>query len=368
MHPILRDNLRLGIYVAAWLLVGVLVGLVVAGPRLEEWRTALLLCIPMADLYGFICLAVWYPCRSNPLAESSPGRLLAVHGSGALVSTALWLALGWIWSLILDRTGLATNAVETFLGALFLFLAVGILLYVVAVVLHYLLLAFEASSRAESEALEARLLARQAELDAFKAQIDPHFLFNCLNSISSLCGSDPQAARRTAIRLGDFLRSSLELGSRDTIPLAAELDLARAYLEVEKARFGDRLVLEEAIDEASLSVRVPALMLQPLLENALKHGIAHLLTPGRVVLASRATASRLTLEVSNTCDSARPSGSGAGIGLANIRGRLRLLYGDVAYMTAREEGDRFTVEIVLPIEEPRELTRTQDEEHAHGSR
>jgi signal transduction histidine kinase len=360
MHPILRDNTRLAIYVVAWLLVGALVGLVMAGPKLEDWRTALLLCLPLAGLYGFICLAVWYPCRSTPVADSSSGRLLTVHGSGAAVSTALWLVIGGVWSQVLARTGIADDAVEMFTNSLGLFIAVGVLLYVLAVVLHYLLLAFEASRQAESEVLEAKLAARQAELDAFKAQIDPHFLFNCLNSISSLCGSDPQAARRTAIRLGDFLRSSLKLGSRDTIPLAEELDLARAYLEVERARFGDRLVLEEEIDTAALAVRVPALVLQPLLENALKHGIAHLVGRGEVSLGCHTTANRLTLRVSNTCDPERPPGRGAGIGLENVRGRLRLLYGDVAYMKVGDDGDRFTVEIVLPSEDG-EVAATENE-------
>ena len=348
MHPILRDNARLAIYVVAWLVLGALVGLAVAGPRLEGWRTALFLCLPLADLYGFICLAVWYPCRATPVADSGAGHLLSVHGSGALVSTGLWVALGWIWSQVLDRTGLTTDAVEMIRGALALFFGVGVLLYVLAVALHYLLLAFEASRRAESLALEARVLARQAELDAFKAQIDPHFLFNCLNSISSLCGSDPLAARRTATRLGDFLRSSLKLGSSDIIPLEAELDLARAYLDVEKARFGDRLELEESIEPSSLRLPVPALILQPLLENAVKHGVAHLLESGSVSLGSRATGNRLTLTITNSCDPDRPAGKGAGIGLKNVRGRLRLLYGDGAFMSVKDREDRFEVEIVLP--------------------
>lgn len=371
MHPILRDNTRLAIYAIAWLVVGALVGVLMAGPGLQNWRAALLFCLPMADLFGFICLAVWYSCRSTPVAGSSAGRLVTVHGAGALVSTGLWLAIGLAWSQILDRSRLATGATEMFKGSLALLFGIGMLLFVLAIVLHYLLIAFETSQQAESEALEARLAARQAELDAFKAQIDPHFLFNCLNSISSLCGSDPAAARRTAIRLGDFLRSSLKLGSSDTIPLSAELELGRAYLEVEQARFGDRLVLSETIEPDSLAVPVPALILQPLLENALKHGVAHLVDRGEVSLQSRSTASRLTFEVSNTCDPDRPAGTGAGIGLKNVRGRLRLLYGDDAYLAWRDEGDRFVVEIGLPRRSPDESAPDElapDESDSRGSK
>ena len=108
------------------------------------------------------------------------------------------------------------------------------------------------------------------------------FLFNCLNSISALCGSDPLAARRMSTRLGQFLRSSLKLSATDKIPLTEELELARAYLEVEGVRYGDRLTFVEEIEPTCEEIEIPALLLQPLLENALKHGIAHLVNGGTV--------------------------------------------------------------------------------------
>src|SRR5260370_2632838 len=116
---------------------------------------------------------------------------------------------------------------------------------------------------------EAELLAREAELKALKAQIDPHFLFNSLHSISALTAVDAGRARDMCIRLSDFLRNSLRLGERTTIPFSEELALARTYLEVEQVRFGQRLRVAQDIEEAYCDCDVPPLLLQPLVENSI---------------------------------------------------------------------------------------------------
>ena len=357
MHPILRQTRHLATYLAAWILFGALLTVALtgrsgwAGPLASgEVSTvaALLLLLPISVAYGFICLSAWYPCRAHPLGEASGARLLGVHLVGALVSTVLWQLLTFGWATTLERFAAGSGAVSLHRENLPVFVATGVLLYLLTVTAHYLLLASEASRRAARESLELELLARQAELEAFKAQIDPHFLFNCLNSISSLCGSDPDAARQTTLRLAEFLRSSLELGSRDLIPLERELELVSAYLDVERARFGDRLELERTVDPEGLEHPVPALLLQPLLENALKHGVAHRVESTRVELRGWRVGGRLRLAVTNACDPDRPRRSGTGIGLANVRGRLELLYGDDAIVEVRDRGDRFEVEIDLP--------------------
>src|SRR5205085_9605400 len=154
-------------------------------------------------------------------------------------------------------------------------IVVGFLFYLMSVALHYALLAMEASR-------EAALQARDAELRALKSQINPHFLFNCLNSISALTTTDPAKARDMCVRLSDFLRNTLGLGERESIAWLDELELARTYLEVEKVRFGARLRVEMDIEEACSECQVPPLVLQPLVENAIRHGIATLVDGGLV--------------------------------------------------------------------------------------
>ncbi len=351
MHPILREKLGLALYLLGWALVGILLAYVIAGQGAASWLSASILAVPLTILYAFVCLSAWYVCVANPLSESTIVRVIGAQLAGGALSSGILLLTGAAWARIATHLPHAGEANDLFVDNTPLFFAAGILLYLLAATMSYLLLAFEASRESARKALELEVLAREAELQAFRTQIDPHFLFNCLNSISSLCGSDPKAARRTAVRLGDFLRASLRLGSDDTIPLAEELQLCEAYLDVERVRFGERLSYRQEVADNCRTVQVPALLLQPLLENALKHGIAQLIEGGEVSVTSERRGDRLAISVRNSCDPDRPRNTGSGIGLANVRGRLELLYGQNASFVTSEEDGSFRVEIRLPVAE-----------------
>jgi LytS/YehU family sensor histidine kinase len=165
-------------------------------------------------------------------------------------------------------------------------------------------------------------------------QINPHFLFNCLHSISALATQDGARAREMCVRLADFLRGSLGLGLRESIPLSEELGLARSYLEVERVRFGARLRVEEEIESGCEDCAVPALLLQPLVENAVKHGIAGLVDGGSIRLAVRRGVGVVTIAVENGFDPEMPPPSKSGMGLKHVRRRLQVRYGDDAEMEA----------------------------------
>jgi len=209
-------------------------------------------------------------------------------------------------------------------------------------------MAFEEATQAERSALELEVLAREAELRALRAQIDPHFLFNALNSISSLTGSDPAAARAMCLELADFLRESVRLGSAASIPLADELALAEKYLAVERARFGSRLRVEREVSAEAGACGVPPLVLQPLVENAVTHGVANLVGGGVVRIAARRLGKRLHLTVDNPMDPGAAVRPGEGVGLANVRGRLAALYGQEARVEVLQDGGHFRVELVWP--------------------
>jgi sensor histidine kinase YesM len=353
VHPILKEKTGLALYLVSWTLIGMLLALVIAQPERGGWLLAAALAVPLTVLYAFIGLAARYVCQANPLPQTPMLRALGSQLAAGILSSGLWLALGSAWARLLAQLPALAAANDLYRQHIGLFFAAGVLLYLLAAALHYLLLAYEASQRAQQQALELEVLAREAELQAFRTQIDPHFLFNCLNSISSLCGTDPEAARHTAVRLGDFLRASLRWGSDDTIALAEELQLCSAYLDVERVRFGDRLRYEQQVADDALDVQIPALLLQPLLENALKHGIAHLIEGGDIRMACSRAGEFLEILVRNHSDATRPSSSGTGIGLANVRGRLELLYGSRASLETLESDDSFEVEIRIPIEDER---------------
>ena len=216
-------------------------------------------------------------------------------------------------------------------------------------------MAVDASREAEARALQAGILAREAELKALKAQVNPHFLFNSLNSISALTSSDPAKAREMCILLGDFLRRTLGLGEKSAIPLEEELSLVHSFLAVEKVRFGARIKMDENIDKDAMSVPVPPLLLQPLVENAVVHGIANLVEGGWVRLEVKARDGVLSVIVENTFDPEAPPKRKSGVGLANVRQRLAARYGNQASFEVKANGDLFRVAITLPVKPQMEI-------------
>ena len=194
------------------------------------------------------------------------------------------------------------------------------------------------------------MLARDAELKALKAQVNPHFLFNSLNSISALTSSDPAKAREMCILLAEFLRMTLGLGEKTTIPLSEELSLLHRFLAIEKVRFGPRLQMTENIMDDCKNLLIPPLLLQPLVENAVKHGIANLPEGGQVHLAAECENGRLSIVVENTFDPEATPSHRNGMGLANVRQRLDARYSKEASIRVNTTADQFQVNLSLPAE------------------
>ncbi len=349
MHPILARGGRLGPYVAAWLALGGLIAVLAHLAAGSPWLEALLLSVPLALVYAFICLASYYPCRAAPVSLVSFPRLLVTHFLAAVFSAALWLFLAITWAVTLETLPPFAGVAER-LGRLVVVLAVtAVLLYTLAAAIHYVLIAFEEARQRERRHLELEMAAREAELRALRAQVDPHFLFNALHAIASLTTGQPQAARQMCLELADFLRSSLRLGARQQIPLAEELALVERYLAIEQVRFGERLRVARELDEAALGCAVPPLILQPLVENAVTHGIAGLVEGGEVRIAVQRRGERVAITVSNPVDSQAEPPGGEGLGLANVRSRLLAGYGSEALLDVIPGPHEFRVTVELPL-------------------
>ncbi|MEL6616081.1 MAG: histidine kinase [Bacteroidota bacterium] len=202
-------------------------------------------------------------------------------------------------------------------------------------------------------ALVAEGLAHEARLEALRYQLNPHFLFNTLNVLSTLIAEErTRDAGRMVARLSDFLRLTLERGMAAEIPLAEELDFVRRYLDVERIRFGDRLQTDVEADPDALSARVPPLLLQPLVENALRHGVLSREDGGSVRVEARRVGERLLLRVEDD-GSGPPSASGArgpGVGLVNVRARLEAAFGGGATLRLdRRDGGGTVARIDAPF-------------------
>jgi two-component system LytT family sensor kinase len=205
--------------------------------------------------------------------------------------------------------------------------------------------------RLAREREEMTKLTTQAELRALRAQVNPHFLFNALNTIGYLIQTAPARAHATLMKLTSLLRGVLRSGEM-AIALGDEIDLVAAYLDIERARFEERLQVEIDVPDALRRVRVPALIVQPLVENAIKHGIANSRGGGSVVVRIRAEREHLVIAVRNTglptSELEIAHGRRRGVGLANLDARLRHLYGDAARLALTATPNETCAEIVLP--------------------
>jgi two-component system, LytTR family, sensor histidine kinase AlgZ len=348
MHPVLARKRRLLPYLAATAPLGAVLTVLLARPGAYSLAQAAAVAFPLGVIYAFLGLSAWYPCRSLPLAGTKAPLLLVSHGVAALVTSAVWVLLGAGMSRLLDLVPDLSGMAEGYAAQVPPLFAVGFLLYLLSVALHYVLLAFEAAREAERREADLLLLAREAQLKALKAQVQPHFLFNCLNSISALAASDPARAREMCLALADFLRRSLAVGEKTSIRVGEELWLARSYLEVERVRFGAKLEIEEAIEPSGEECLVPPLLLQPLVENAVVHGISTLAGGGAVRLEASRSGNRLRIVIENPFDPDAPARPRGGLGLKIVRDRLAALYGSDAIFAARRHEGRHLAVISIP--------------------
>jgi len=350
MHPILSRFRQLGLYLLAWVpLAGILVYLLARAG--ESWMVAAALTVPLCFVYAFLCLAAWYPCRATPLESSGFSKLLLTHFTAAVLLSTIWVQLAKGLASGLARWDAFEGVGPRSAKYIPLLFVTGVLLYVLSVTFHYVLLAEQASREAQERALEARVLARDAELKALRSQVNPHFLFNCLHSISALTTVDASKAREMCILLADFLRTTLRVGGQEAITLEEELALIRGYLAIEKVRFGARVQMEEQVENDALGVLLPPLLLQPLVENAIRHGIANLPEGGVIGLNVRRGPDSVSIVVENNFDPDTPSKLKTGMGLDNVRRRLYARYGDDASVSYGAEGNLFSVKVRLPAQQ-----------------
>jgi LytS/YehU family sensor histidine kinase len=195
---------------------------------------------------------------------------------------------------------------------------------------------------------EMNRLVSQAELRALQSQINPHFLFNALNTLYGTIPREANGARRMVLNLAEIFRYFLQ-SDRTFVPLAQEMQIVRAYLEVEQLRLGDRLKVEFRVDEAALDVLVPVLSVQPLVENAIKHGIAQSTEPGYVHVRIELRGEELGIIVENSSNQAIAEAAGAGVGLQNVRRRLEICYGPGATLRLAPDSHKTTAEISIPL-------------------
>jgi two-component system LytT family sensor kinase len=226
----------------------------------------------------------------------------------------------------------------------------GVIIYAMIILTYFL---FESlTNLSEKKAREAKLesLVKETELKMLRSQINPHFLFNSLNSVSSLTVTDPAKARSMVIKLSDFMRYALSRKDEQPVTLRSELDNLRLYLDIEKVRFGEKLTMEEDVESAALEARLPVMLLQPLYENAVKHGVYESTGGVSIKTQARIEEDMLIIIVINNYENGSSRAKGTGTGLMNVSRRLELFYGNKASLTTEKKDGIFTAKLYLPVQ------------------
>ncbi|HKC25385.1 MAG TPA: histidine kinase [Thermoanaerobaculia bacterium] len=346
---------KIVLILAAWTAAGLFFGSQlyslwpVAAGRTISWGRALAVNVPFYYLWALLTPLLIRLARRFPLARGRWGASLAVHVPLSLVVTALQLlaanALLFPADFLPGR-GSATAMTDFFR----MNYHANVLTYWVVVGIVW---AYDVSSGAQQRELVASELKRrlvEAELSALQAQLQPHFVFNTLHAIAALISRDPEAAERMLVDLAEFLRLTLRNARKETVPLREELEFVTRYVRIEETRLLDRLVVELDVAEDTLDAEVPNLILQPLVENAIRHGIAPRAGPGRVEVRARRDHDSLVLEVADDGRGLPPrSPLREGIGLSNARERLRHLYGGAATLALLPLPKGLSVTLTLPF-------------------
>lgn len=358
-------------YLAAWVLL-----MVVCGPQTlwsgaaKSWSEVFWIQVTYWSSWAVISPAIFWLCRRlydgpRTWIRYVPGLLLglvAVSLLHPLLENSFRFAREWIecW---LSRGANPPGDFFSKVGAAVL-KGSGtnpFMFGVIACVWHAIRYANDLRDRQiKSLELESRL--REAQLQALRSQLNPHFLFNTLHSIAELVHEDPDLAEQLVLRLGELLRKVLASSTQQEVPLAEEVEFIKAYLDIEQMRLGDRLRVEWDIADDLLRVQVPSLVLQPLVENAIQHGIASSKEPGDLQIRARREDGFLHLQVRDSGPGLPRSGSGEpahlGIGLTNTQARLRTIYGD-QHDFELINNDGLTVNLRLPLARPSATTNPE---------
>ncbi len=330
-------------YAAVWLtfaLVWALAGAMSSGTSAMVALPYALLAMGLSAAMG---VGIWRMSATLPPDWRSP-RFYVIH----LVSLAIFCivyATSWIWIDVLQGRLVAALQQLPSSPVLLWNILMGIWLYLMIAASAYAIRGHQRLRAQEAAAAEARLLTERAQLAALRAQVNPHFLFNALHSIGALVSINPALADRALERLGDMLRYALS--ADDEVLLSQEWRFTSDYIALEELRLGDRLRVHAHVDDRAVSVLVPPLILQPLVENAVRHGIANRPQGGELHITARIDGDELRLEVTNDGGGVG-EGHGNGFGLDSVRRRLAALYGERASVHVERAQPGFAVRIAVP--------------------
>lgn len=342
-HPFLTNPRLTIFYGLFWILASVVMVLVFVFANGIDFQIASVEVFSFIIIYALVGASIWYVIKYTTLEDNSAYRIFFAHLIAATIIVFIWMYLGVVIIKLIHpdaETWIKHGMVNRIFG--------GYMMYFIFVVFFYAVnyyQSFKEKVRNEGKLLS---LVKEAELHALKSQINPHFLFNSLNSISSLTMSDPERAQEMVINLSQLMRYSLKHDQKEKVTFKQELENNKLYLHIEKVRFGSKLMPVFEIDNKCLKAEIPNMILQPLYENAIKYGVYEATEPVEIKTVCTCTEEYLQITISNPYDKNTLSKRGEGIGLRNIRDRLQIIYGNPYLLKLADNKKEFTVTLTIP--------------------
>ena len=298
-------------------------------------------------LIAALGLSFWYSSVYLSIEHNQITKVILTHFGGAILISIVWLALGYfaVVSIINDTDMFGDFFIKTIKSRFI----IGILYYFLLTAFYYIVIYYSGFQERAVKETELKNLVTEAELRSLKFQINPHFIFNSLNSMSALTEIDPKKAKQMIIKLADFLRFTLANNDRQKNSLNEELKNIKLYLDIEKIRFEDKFDYVEELHEECGKTEIPSMILQPLFENAIKHAVYETLDTVTIKLTCSKQDDFLKISLCNNFEGESHK-KGAGVGLKNIKDRLSLIYQQDNLMEIKKENGKFTVNIFIPLQ------------------
>jgi sensor histidine kinase YesM len=346
VHPILSNVRNISIYTLLWILVTLISAFISVNMFKLNLLTAFTDSCIYNISYAILGIGLWYNIRYKNFEKINPVNRFLYHLSEASIISIFWILLCYF----LLSTLFSTNEKYVSLSASYIpftFIG-GILYYILITLFYYLYISYHNLQEKIKNEATLHSLIKEAELSLLKSQINPHFLFNSLNSISSLTITNPTKAREMIIKLSEFLRHSIGHKEQQLIPMSAEINHLLLYLDIEKVRFGDRLQYKMDISEHCNQFPIPVMLFQPLFENAIKHGVYESTEPITIQFTCTPFNNGIKISILNNFDPEAPPRKGNRLGLKNVENRLKLIYQSDNLMKVIRLNNTFEVELQIP--------------------
>ncbi len=346
-NPILENVKNLYVYILFWIFITIIYIILLHWESQVDLGTVLLDGVVSFSLLGGLGLSAWYSVKYLQLDNSRAFKLIFSHVLSGLIAAAVWLFLSY--SVLLFVLGGETSFKSFFSNTLPWRFLIGLLFYFMITLFYYIFIISKNLQEKNLKEKELRNLVTEAELRSLKFQINPHFIFNSLNSISALTDINRERSKTMVQKLADFLRYSLQNSNRDKNSLDEEIKAVELYLGIEKTRFGDKFEFAKEVDETMLNELIPTMILQPLFENAIKHAVYETTDKIFIKLKCKEENEMLKIIVENNFDCESISKKGTGLGLKIIENRLSLFYNRNDLFKVEKNDGLFRVTMLIPI-------------------